>query len=333
MRTQNLVDKIEFERSGHTFIVGVDDLGDIRYSIDGGRLLHADKFDKDMLKFYIAQEIEIDGKLTRYGGLKLNKELADKFSDISNNIKTDIQAAIQRENEQNLAAVMDGDNSIGYLTIEHTMVYGIYLGLARRLNDSEKDGCSEWFRDRGFVRIAPSIKLNYIDFRELPHRESDGEFRGCTNTAWIISPDEWNFYLNLNKKREDEESERIRLEKKAQYEKEQTEKAERDSWFKQFDSYQVYTQNIVDEGGETTRNIYTFTIRGETLRFVERNVFDFGVVINPHQSDKTGLAMTEDGVWVWNRFKECSIPMTDNEIVCVKTIAKYGKFSHARVRM
>lgn len=273
MRTQNLVDKIEFERSGHTFVVGIDDVGDIRYSIDGGRLWYAHKFNSDAIEFCRPVEIEIDEKTTRFRGLRLDKKIVDKFSALAENIKNNIQQEKNKKYEQALAAIMSGDNSIGYLTIEYTMAYGIYLGLARRLSDSEKNECAEWFRDFGFVRIAPSIKLKHIDFCELPHRKSDGEFRGCTNSVWIISLDEWNYYLNLNKKREEEESERIRLEKKAQYKKEQTEKAERDSWFKQFDSYRVDTQNIVDEGGETTRNIYTFTIHGETLRFVERNIF------------------------------------------------------------
>ena len=138
MRTQNLVDKIEFERSGHTFVVGIDDVGDIRYSIDGGRLWYAHKFDSDAIEFCGPVEIEIDGKTTRFRGLRLNKKIVDKFSALSENIKNHIQKEKDKKYEQALAAIMSGDNSIGYLTIEYAMAYGIYLGLARRLSDSEK---------------------------------------------------------------------------------------------------------------------------------------------------------------------------------------------------
>lgn len=95
-----------------------------------------------------------------------------------------------------------------YLVCEAAYSYGVYLHKARRFTEDEKKNCAEWFRDKGFVGIGDPAKLEYItwtDVREiLKERKDDGSFSGCSNCVYIISDDERNALVELNKKKRTE---------------------------------------------------------------------------------------------------------------------------------
>lgn len=155
-------------------------------------------------------------------------------------------------------------------------------------------------------------------------------------------PEEYDGYIHENEKREnairekEAEEQRQWEEKKAQYEKEKAE------MISQVDDWSVSEQNIRDEGGNTKIYRHRFLIGGETLLFTERNVFDFGVVINPNyeitSGESGGIAIEKDGVLQWHIFSSDNgwIPvrsLTDHEKICWTIIAKYGKFAGASIRM
>ena len=85
---------------------------------------------------------------------------------------------------------------------------------------------------------------------------------------------------------------------------------------------------IRDEGGKTVEYIHHITVDNTEMTFVERNVFDFGRVINY----KNSLTYKEDGVYMIDtpNGKE---PLNSAESKAAKAIFKYGKYAHASVRM
>ena len=331
--TPGLVTKVEFERVGHVWTVGIDERGDIRFSIDGGNLLFAKKFKDGAVHFGFPKTICVDGKETRCAGLKLDASVIEEFENISNKIKEDIRRKKNEKKKKEFEAIMNGDTSVGYLTIENDYSSGISLQTARRFNEQEKKKYSKEFQSRGFSLLHTVIGLKYITWRDLPNRQSDGSFCGCGNSVWILTPKEWNDYVELNERRKIAAEEKRIQEEIKRKEKILRETKEREDWFAQFDEYTVESIPTADEGGKTTKNIYMFKIKGETLWFCERNVFDFGVVVNPWNTAKSGYVVRKNGELFWKQDGDNDILLTQNEIICVETIHKYGKFSHSAIRM
>lgn len=99
---------------------------------------------------------------------------------------------------------------------------------------------------------------------------------------------------------------------------------------------------IEDEGGITIKYIHTLLLNGKTYVFSERNVFDFGRVINPEyeitKGSKGGLATCENNKWIWRDF----VPgkgyvktrdMDRDEEHAYLAVQKYGKFAKSNIRM
>ena len=229
-----------------------------------------------------------------------------------------------------------------FLVIDHDLGYNTYILPARRLNDEEKKRYSEWFSESGFVGIGVRIPLKHIGYHDMPKRKPDGTFSGGSDSVWIISLEEYDGYIKENEKREkvirkkEAEQKRQREEKKAHYEKEKAE------LISQVDDWVVSEHDIRDEGGKTKTYQHFFLIEEESLSFTERNVFDFGVVINPNyeitSGESGGIAIEKDGVLQWHIFSSDNgwIPvrsLTDHEKICWTIIAKYGKFAGASIRM
>ena len=159
----------------------------------------------------------------------------------------------------------------------------------------------------------------------MPDRKSDGLFLGENDPVWIISEEEKGFFIGLEKgraeaeqKREEEETKSIEQERK------------RAEAMKSRDTYGIdwttTEKTITDEGGKTSEYHHKITIDGETIELIERNVFDFGRVINRGNGD--GYAVTR-GVW---RGKE-TVLMTDKEDYAYNLVKKYGKFAKSNIRM
>ena len=88
---------------------------------------------------------------------------------------------------------------------------------------------------------------------------------------------------------------------------------------------------------------HRFQIHGIVLTFTERNIFDFGVTINPNYAVQEGmvkdsLALMKDGVLQWHTFEPEKgwfpvRPLSDEELICYDLIAKYGKYSRSGIRL
>ena len=229
-----------------------------------------------------------------------------------------------------------------FLVIRHDLGYDTCILPARRLNEEEKKKYSEWFCESGFVGMGVRIPLKHIKYHDMPKRKPDGTFSGGSDSVWIISPEEYDRYIKENEKREKEiqekEAEQRQQweEKKAQYEKEKAE------LISKVDDWSIREYNIHDEGGKTKVYQHCFRIGGSTLTFTERNIFDFGIVINPDYEitpgESGGIAMRKGGVLQWHTFSSDNgwIPvrhLTDHEEICWTIIAKYGKFAGANIKM
>lgn len=103
-------------------------------------------------------------------------------------------------------------------------------------------------------------------------------------------------------------------------------------------------KTIADEGGKTKEYTHTITFHdGETLIFSERNVFDFGIVINPSycvnpRKRPGGLCLKLNGVLQWCYFLENEgwmpiRPLTENENTAMAYLRYFGGFSGHGIRM
>lgn len=232
-----------------------------------------------------------------------------------------------------------GEDSL-LLVINYDFEYGTYILPARRLTEEEKKRFSEWFAKSGFVGMGRRISLKQIDYNEMPKRKPDGTFLGGSNSAWIITPEEYDGYIQKNKTREREiqekEVEGYLEEKKERYKK------ERAALLSYVDDWTISEQNIQDEGGKTKVYRHCFLIKGEKLSFTERNVFDFGVVINPDYEIvpgiSGGIAIEKDGLLQWHTFSgnvgwTPVRTLTDCERICWTLVAKYGEYAGSGIRM
>lgn len=100
----------------------------------------------------------------------------------------------------------------------------------------------------------------------------------------------------------------------------------------------------IDEGGKTLSYRHTIFIENEKYEFCERNIFDFGRVINPeykiseNSEEEGGLIKKRDNkyFWMdfeakngWNEVRELSV----NELRAYKIVEKYGMYANAEIRM
>lgn len=88
-----------------------------------------------------------------------------------------------------------------FLTYDYTPVYGASLKKARHLKEDEKKKYLKPYWDTLYIGMEDNIHLKYIGWQDNPDRQADGSFPGCGNSAWIISQEEWDHYLELEAER------------------------------------------------------------------------------------------------------------------------------------
>lgn len=220
------------------------------------------------------------------------------------------------------------------LVLEIPFAYDACICDARRFTEEEKAHYSDWYKDYGFVGTGENrISLPYITWEDAPKRPVDGEFCGCSNRAWIITDAEVEYYTNLNATREAEKEEKEAAEKAKQEALAATRKAEEEKIRAQFSTWEI------EKNGHNAT--HTMVINGENYKFCERDIFDFGVVINPLYDGNPGwVAMRENAnaPLCWNKFVDGEgwvivRPLTENELICHNAIRKLGVFADRNVRM
>lgn len=220
--------------------------------------------------------------------------------------------------------------------------FGAHALIARKLKENEKHGYLE--PEKIFISEPVDYHLKHLNLKDLPFRTPDGSFLGSLNYAWIISYEEWNNYIELNNSRQkeiDDSKEKKRLEEEAQKRKIE---AEKQALLAKIDKWDISEKTVYDEGGQSKVYFHNFLVNGEQLSFVERSIFDVGIVINPNYSVIPGeafggIALSKDGVTQWYKFDSNQgdwnpvRPLTDNENLCIKIVSKYGKYANSPIRM
>ncbi len=116
----------------------------------------------------------------------------------------------------------------------------------------------------------------------------------------------------------------------AEHEREESERAE---LLKDVD-WKIKEHFIADEGGKTVEYTHTLTINNTSYTIIERNVFDFGRVMN---SPKGGMYSRQSDTWVLEHYTKdegwmpTEIPTDEQR--AAQIVCKYGKFAKASVRM
>lgn len=98
------------------------------------------------------------------------------------------------------------------IVMEYANNYGISICEARRFTEAEKVHYADWYRDYGFVSVSDSVELDALRWdddliKEIRSRAPDGEFCGCSNSAWIISEDERAALIALNERKKSDAKE------------------------------------------------------------------------------------------------------------------------------
>lgn len=145
-----------------------------------------------------------------------------------------------------------------YLVCEVAHSYGVSLKHARRFTEEEKKEYVEAFRERGFVGISsyPTTDLKEINWKDvhdiLNGREADGEFCGCSNSAYIISEEEMEKLVALNEQKRKEKIAKEKAEDVKFYQKviQCCEKQERLYTREEAAAKKKEWNDIHDEGGE-----------------------------------------------------------------------------------
>jgi hypothetical protein len=101
--------------------------------------------------------------------------------------------------------------------------------------------------------------------------------------------------------------------------------------------WDIKERSISDEGGKTHEFFHHLIIDGKSYSILERNVFDFGKVLNKNPEGGV-YGMTKDNeVYIEHLKKEIgwekSAVVDPGEQRAVRIVFKYGKYAHSSIRM
>lgn len=99
--------------------------------------------------------------------------------------------------------------------------------------------------------------------------------------------------------------------------------------------WQITERNISDEGGRTKEYTHRVTVNGKTYTFIERNVFDFGRVIN---FEYGGIVILGDDGLLHKEIRQNNHwvqgdLLAGDELRAYMIVDKYGRFAESPIRM
>lgn len=315
-----IIHTITINRNGHTFDLSVTDHGDIAYRINGGEYRTGDLHscsrigdNQPSVIFPGTVSLTVNGVDRKLGGIRITQDQYSELDNVRKQAKTSVSDAI-------FAQARNRENDY-ILSVDYSFDGGYQINVRRKSRNGdyivEPDFIPVQLREirrsdiHGYEQIAPKWGYNILD--AITAEQCDALI--TENAARVAAKEE--------------------AERKAE-EEYQREKAE---LLSQVDSWEIAEKTISDEGGKTKMYTHTFRIGGEILTYTERNVFDFGVVVNPAYSIVDGitggiaLRRNDALCWVggdnWDSIRE----LTPAETVCITIINKYGKFAGHWVRM
>lgn len=292
-----------FKKQNYDCILTINDNANIQVQIDNNKPFNARNIDKGAVIFWVEKDMIIDGKKRKVGGFNLEnyEEIKLYYEDLKNEIKDREKKSYDKE----FSDLLDGKKS---------------------LEISFHDG-EYW---SGYT--AYGISRDVIKYLHCGHDIGSGLFsidKGFEDGNIDKMKKHFEEWKNEQERKEEE----LRL-KKEKYEKEKQEFLDGVVW-------KVNEYFETDEGGRTKSYRHFITINGKMYIFCERNIFDFGRVINPDYeiSDgiKGGLASYKDGKWIWEAFVEKYgwekvRDMTEDEEHAFLIVQKYG-YQSSQVRM
>ena len=113
---------------------------------------------------------------------------------------------------------------------------------------------------------------------------------------------------------------------------EKAEKEEKDRLL-QGVKWDIKERTIHDEGGRTTEYLYDITYNDKFYHLTDRNVFDFGRVVNYNN----GMVGKRDGEWVLELYSQengwVANSLTEDEKHIAEIVYKYGCYAKSEIRM
>lgn len=90
-----------------------------------------------------------------------------------------------------------------FLTVEYAPGYGIYLHASRRLSEAQKSRYFLEYQDYMMIGVGGSIELSNISRQMLSEflgdKRPDGKFPGSSNQAYIITQEQWDALIAMDK--------------------------------------------------------------------------------------------------------------------------------------
>jgi len=301
--------KYNLSKKGINIEFEIKDDGTILCQINNERPFKAKELsivdDKKVLVFGRIREISVDGKTMGVNGISIPGDIYFNAKKEHEDISERIEAEKKKIHDNEKNAILSGEKplNITYKEGEYYSGYTTYDDITEEV--LEENGCGHYLDGWGFA-----IDEDY----------SDGNLKNILRNG-----------AELRKKKE--EKKRLAKERK------EKENREREELVSKVDSWDIEDEYIEDEDGKTKMYTHIFVINGHSLRFSERNVFDFGRVINPMYSVEEGLEegglrsgddwQTFDTKKGWHKVRE----LTEEEKICMDIVTRYGGFAKAGIRM
>lgn len=298
-------------RHSHSFEIAVSNSGDIVCRINGRHWFAVSiRYDHQCSSHIVAFDppvtLEVSGGATKCGGVRITPEQFNELTELSHTRRKATSDEIIRQarnSENNYVLSVDLDTCFGGLTI------------------------SAWKRlpSGSYVDELTIAKLPELSLDDVPAGFRLGD---CVN---IITAVQCDTLIALNESR-----------KTAREEAEEEYRREKAELISKVDSWNMRERTITDEFGKTELYIHTFIVGGKKMTYIERNVFDAGIVINPSYwvapNVPESMLSCEDGVYYWADFKSGSgwytvRELTSDETNCINIILKYGGHANAHFRM
>jgi hypothetical protein len=116
-----------------------------------------------------------------------------------------IEAAIEARQREIDAAIPTHENcwclwGDAPLAVQYANQYGVSILPARYAPEGE---WADWCKDTMMVGTGRGLRLERIEWSDLPQRPNDGQFPSCENTAWWITADEARALVALDRARAD----------------------------------------------------------------------------------------------------------------------------------
>jgi len=294
-----------FTRENYDCTLTIHDNAKVTMKINDDIPFKCKDIDERGVVFYIDINMEIQGESKKIKGFSLKNH--PDILEYYNNLKKDIQEKEKRRHDEEYKDLMSGKKplSISYHDGEYLQGYTAYGIDAEVIHDLY---CGRYVDGWGF-HVNKEFEDGDIEKMKAHFQEVD------------------------QKRKESEE--KVKREK-SQHEEEKTKMLDGVQW-------DIKEHVITDEGGKTYEFYHELIINGKTYKFCERNVFDFGLVINPMYAvaeglNEGGLLNREDDKYFWQDYKERMgwynvRELEEDELKAYLIVQKYGKFINSGIRM